>query len=218
MANKFKVNQLVLTNNTVTTTGNNLFVNGNQLYPSNNPQNYSTSGDLNNTSGVLALRIQSTGQTLLGLISASSAGVSTLNGQSGTINITGAGDVSVLVNGQNFTVSGATILGTWITLPWNNPIIWNTTVNVVEDRKRIVLTGDSSLVITGLYNGWAGALEIIQSGNSTTGYALALPAGTKVINSGSGILNLTRISGARDIAGFEYNGANLYCAIGNSFN
>ena len=146
MANKFKVNQLILTNNTVTTSGNDIYINGIIPYSGN-----------------------------------------VLN------------------------------LG-WNTLPWNNPIIWNATLNSVEDRIRIVLTGNSTLNISGLYNGWAGAAEIIQSGNSTSGYSLGLPSNTKVINSGSGILNLTRISGARDIAGFEYNGFTLFCALGNSFN
>lgn len=267
MANKFRVNQLLLTNNTVTTTGNNIYVNGLGNYTTDNPLGFATSGNLTNASGALSSQTQASGSFLFGLINASSAGVSSLNGQSGAINFTGAGNASVIVNGQNFTISGNTghlvgyatinnllltgqqawtsannnatnlsgnlqttgstldnkinslsgMASTWSTLSWVSTINWNVTTGIFEDRKRIVLTGDAILAINGLYNGWAGALEVVQSGNSTTGYSLTLPAATKVLNSGAGILNLTRISGTRDIAGFEYNGANLFCALGNSF-
>jgi hypothetical protein len=246
MANKFKVNQLILTNNTVSTTGNNIYINGLGAYTSDNPSGFIINSNLTSASGVLALSTQNTGQTLLALITASNAGVSSLNGQSGTLTLMGGGNVSVGVNGQNITISGNTgslinyatinnlaitgstldnkinaLSGTinpWINLTWANPLIWNVVTGFFEDRKRIILTGDSTLNISGLYNGWAGTLEIVQSGNSTTGYNLTLPSNTRVINSGLGAVSLTRNSGARDILGLEYNGTTLFCAIGNNFN
>lgn len=64
-------------------------------------------GLVQNMSGDLSSRLGATGSTLFNLISASSAGVGSLNGQSGALSLTGAGSVSVLVNGQTITVSGS---------------------------------------------------------------------------------------------------------------
>ena len=87
------------------------------------------------------------------------------------------------------------------------------------------MTGNTTLNITGLYNGWDGALKTIQSGNSTTGYLLNLTGFTTlhnavqpiVMNAGSGIPNLTMLSGAIDVLGFEYDGSVLLTAVGNYF-
>lgn len=65
--------------------------------------NYITS-----TSGNLSTRLYQTGNTLLGLISAASAGVSSLDGKSGILILTGAGNVTVIVDAQTLTVSGNT--------------------------------------------------------------------------------------------------------------
>lgn len=75
--------------------------------------------NLSEASGVLHDQIEQTGSYLydtttgasgylLGLINASSAGVSSINGLSGALNIAGAGNVSVTANGQTITVSGDT--------------------------------------------------------------------------------------------------------------
>jgi hypothetical protein len=53
-------------------------------------------------------QLNATGSYLLGLISASSAGVSSINGSSGILNLGGAGNVSVTTVGQNITISGNT--------------------------------------------------------------------------------------------------------------
>jgi hypothetical protein len=60
--------------------------------------------------GVLApqTRLDATGAFLLSQISASSAGVGSLNGLSGIVSISGLGNVSVSLNGQNIRVSGDT--------------------------------------------------------------------------------------------------------------
>lgn len=67
------------------------------LYPIHNPNNYSNSGNL-----------YQTGANLLLLITAASAGVSSLNGASGILNIVGVGNNTVTTNGQTITVSGIT--------------------------------------------------------------------------------------------------------------
>jgi hypothetical protein len=66
------------------------------------------SGIVNVDGGNLSSRIESTGSTLYGLIQASSAGVSALNGRSGTLTLTGAGNVTISITGQTFTISGNT--------------------------------------------------------------------------------------------------------------
>ena len=50
-----------------------------------------------------------TGITLIGLINAASAGVSSINSQSGVLNLNGANNISVLTSGQTITVSGSGI-------------------------------------------------------------------------------------------------------------
>ena len=53
-------------------------------------------------------QLTQTGAILISLISAASAGVASINGASGTMTIDGAGNVSVITNGQTITVSGDT--------------------------------------------------------------------------------------------------------------
>lgn len=105
----------------------------------------------------------------------------------------------------------------WNNLSWGNTTNWNTNNQSVEDKAILTLTGNTTLSINSLFNGWNGVLEVIQSGISTTGYTLTLPALTRVINAGSGLANLTMTSGAIDMLGFSYNGTNLFLAIGNNF-
>ena len=97
-------------------------------------------------------------------------------------------------------------------------VVWNAQTNVVEDHKILILTGNSSLSISGLYNGWCGVLQTIQSGLSSSGFLLTLPSGARVINNNSGVLNLTNISGAIDMIGLVYDGMKLFASIGNYFN
>lgn len=89
----------------------------NSFYPLNsNPNGYLTgstgglasTGYVTGVSGALDSRLASTGNFLYGLIQASSAGVSSINGQSGSITFTGAGNVVVSLAGQAFTFSGDT--------------------------------------------------------------------------------------------------------------
>jgi hypothetical protein len=128
------------------------------------------------------------------------------------------------MNGQNIIISGTSNSGniaisTWSQLTWNTTTIWSAATNVYEDRRILVMTGNTTLSITNLYNGWAGLLETIQSGNNApSGYSLFLPANTKVMNGGSGAVYLTSGFGAFDIVGFQYDGTNLFANMANLFN
>lgn len=63
---------------------------------------------VNNASGVLRTDLIATGSYLYGLIQASSAGVSSLNGRSGTMTLSGTGNVTVINSGQTLYISGNT--------------------------------------------------------------------------------------------------------------
>jgi hypothetical protein len=77
-----------------------------QFYAASNPANYITGVDLSSyaTTGY----VTGVSGYLASLISASSAGVGTLNGLSGSLTIAGAGNNSVSVAGSTITVSGNT--------------------------------------------------------------------------------------------------------------
>lgn len=90
--------QLIISDgSTVSIDWNNKIISGNW-----NSNNFNLSGHIVAT----ANNLQSTGQTLFNLINASNAGVSSLNSKSGIINLTGAGNTTVFINGQTFTISG----------------------------------------------------------------------------------------------------------------
>ena len=61
-----------------------------------------------NVSGALSSRIASTGSNLLTLIQSASGGVPSINGISGALTLTGGGNVSVIITGKVFTISGNT--------------------------------------------------------------------------------------------------------------
>jgi hypothetical protein len=90
----------------------NSFVTGLVVRP-NQTGNFADKTYVSNVSGALDSRLQSTGSFLYNLIQASSAGVAALNGLSGTLTLTGAGNVVVSSTGQVITVSGAT--GSFVT-------------------------------------------------------------------------------------------------------
>ncbi|MCK9282303.1 MAG: hypothetical protein M0P71_16930 [Melioribacteraceae bacterium] len=113
--------------------------------------------------------------------------------------------------------SGYTILSnlrsTWVNLSCSTITNWTTNPLTFEDKAKLALSGTSTLNISGLYDGWMGVLQTVQSGS---GFNLLLPSGTKVANNGSGIVYLTTgISGAIDTISFAYDGTNLFANIGN---
>jgi hypothetical protein len=88
------------------TTGNRVLISGGG--GSQDLSAYATITLVTGVSGHLSNRLGDTGSYLLGLISASSAGVSSINSSSGVITIAGAGSITVTTVGQSITVSGST--------------------------------------------------------------------------------------------------------------
>lgn len=100
------VNLVATGNNFLSVNGNSIIISGSGVIP--DLSNYVTLAALDTTSGILNSKIDNSGAYLFGLINSSSAGISSINTKSGILSLTGAGTVSVIVNGQNFIFSGDT--------------------------------------------------------------------------------------------------------------
>lgn len=134
------LNNLTISGNTVVT--------GGPYYTFDNPSNFANSGNIQstgqtlytyitNTSGNLDTRLYQTGSNLLALISASAAGVSSISVtghavQSGSINFTGAGNVTVLTGINNTIIFSGDIstLATIINLASTGSTLYNDIVSL----------------------------------------------------------------------------------------
>jgi hypothetical protein len=152
-----------------------------QFYAASNPANYITGVDLSSyaTTGY----VTGVSGYLASLISASSAGVGTLNGLSGTITVAGAGNNSVTVAGSTITVSGSTgfltgyqPIGSYVTASQTGGFL---TTGAGDARyyplssnpsSYLVAADVSNLASTGYVTGVSGHLQGQINGiNSTTG-------------------------------------------------
>ena len=181
------------------------------------------SGDTNNgliinninLTGVLTNSFYPLSGNPSGYILPSQTGSFITTGQTGAFGGGGGGTGNYYPSNSN--PSGYTNSPSFSNLTWGTTTTWNCLSGVTEDKKILILTGNTTLSVTGLYNGWCGVLETIQSGISSSGYLLTLPSNTKVMNGGSGIATLTSTSGAIDFLGFIYDGTRLAVNIGNNF-
>lgn len=87
-------------------------------------------------------------------------------------------------------------------------INWNL---AVAGTKRVKLSGNRSLNITGLQPGSEGRLIIQQ--DSIGMRKLSLPSNSFVNNEGNGVLTLSQPAGTSDIATFLYDGVNFYWTL-----
>ena len=183
-----------------------------------NLSSYATYNQLVNTSGVLQTEITQTGATLLSLIHASSAGVSTLNGQSGNLNITGTGMVVVTIDGQNIVISGisgASGGGGGTGVPSINNI--SSAVFITGTGNLSVYVASDTLYISGNYNDAINISGNLQSTGSTL-YNLIIGSATNlsgnIQNTGNSLYNyILGLSG-----NLQQTGSNLYGIIYNKDN
>lgn len=118
MVNAFK--EIRLTSSYINATGGQLKVN-NELVTYQ-----SETGRLLNYSGVLDNRLHQTGVNLLALINASSAGVGSIDGLSGNLDITGAGNIVTTINGSTIILSGdVSSLATIVNLSSTGSTLYN---------------------------------------------------------------------------------------------
>lgn len=156
------------------------------FYGLNNSNAYSTSGNLLSTSGALAA-----------LISDSSAGVATLNSQSGVINLIGTGIISVSNIGQNIYVSGnVSGLATSGALSSASGALQNQ-INIIDGQTGNYylnsnpsgfITGNNLYVTTGQSGQFASATSLLLTGQ-------ILQSEINVLDSVTGLFVLTANSG-----------------------
>lgn len=140
--------------------------------------------NLINASGLLNYQI-TTGASgyLVSLISAASAGVSSINGVSGVVTVNGAGGINVVTNGQTITVSGQN----WLTTG-------------AGDIRYYLNSNPSGFITTGQTGQFASVTQLNSLSGfvvTTSGYLLSQIAAT------SGVLNLS----------LTQTGANLYTLL-----
>ncbi len=200
--------------NTVYVLGNTVYISGigstgagttidtGLFYPASNPQHYITSGDVSTVSGVLqgninsvATNLGATGSYLFGLINASSAGVGSINSTSGNLAFTGAGNVSIIVNGQQFTVSGAT--GIYSSFyQTSNPYEFAQSGNVaatgnsLQNQITILNSATGSYYLNSNPNSFATSGNLQSTGIALINYVNSLSGRVISLNSLNGVLNI----------------------------
>jgi hypothetical protein len=93
-------------------------------------------------------------------------------------------------------------------------VSWDFTGYPLRNAK-VTLGGNRTLDIDNCPNGAAGVLIVIQDG--TGGRTLALPAGSKVIDGGAGVVTLSSAPGKIDILSFVFDGTTYYWTYGTNF-
>ena len=128
--------------------------------------------------------------------------------QRADLNFTGDG-VSVADAGAKTVVTIGS--GAFETLVDATTVNWD-----LDDGKTAVVTlgGNRTLAITNQANGMFGLLKVIQSGGSNT---LLLPANSKVVDGGGGVIALSSGAGDIDILTFVYDGTDFLWNIGRDY-
>jgi hypothetical protein len=108
--------------------------------------------------------------------------------------------------GTSTTLSTLTDAGT---------VTWNYTTQGAEAQ--VILGGNRTLSITNLPT-TVTYFTLTVKQDATGGRTLTLPALTKVINSGAGVVTLSTAANAIDILSFRWDGTILFCTYGKSYN
>lgn len=95
-------------------------------------------------------------------------------------------------------------------------ITWDYATQGIEAK--VTLAGNRTLSITNLPAGKVVYLTLGVTQDATGSRTLTLPAGTKVINGGAGLVMLTTTASATDMLCFRWNGTTLFCTIGKNYN
>jgi hypothetical protein len=161
----------------------------------------------------LSGNLSQTGAILMNLISAASAGVSSINGQSGVISIAGAGNTSVTNNGQTIIVSGDTgVYANFATL--TNLALTGQQAWTAANNNAINLSGNLTQTGITLINELASiSNRLTSSGIDLMSMILASSTGVQSINSftghvvitGAGGITVTNQVGLITISGLDYS-------------
>lgn len=102
----------------------------------------------------------------------------------------------------------------FVTLTDGATITWDFDNYPLRNAK-VTLGGNRTLAITNIASGAAGILIVTQDGSG--GHSLALPAGSKVIESGAGVIPLSSGAGDIDILSFIYDGSTFFWTYGSDY-
>lgn len=118
----------------------------------------------------------------------------------------GADEINVLMAVPAESISGnpaVTVLSDGATVTWDLDISTNAKVTIVGNR---------TLDVTNVASGDSGTIIVIQGSGGN--HTLALPAGSKVVNGGSGAVTLSTGAGDIDILSFLFDGNSYFWNIG----
>lgn len=121
------------------------------------------------------------------------------------VDVKGKGNYDSTLNAPNYTSTYQTLSSGTVT--------WDQTKGATAT---VTLTGNSTLAISNAVAGMYGLIKVIQ--DATGGRTLALPAGSKVINGGAGVVTLTAAANAVDVLSYFYDGTNYYWTVGYNYN
>jgi hypothetical protein len=111
------------------------------------------------------------------------------------------------------TVSATGYSSTFQTLTYASSLTWDQTKGCTS---AVTLTGNATLSITNAVAGMYGLIRVTQ--DATGSRTLALPAGSKVINGGGGVVTLTTTADATDVLSYFYDGTGYYWTVGYNYN
>jgi hypothetical protein len=122
------------------------------------------------------------------------------------VDVHGRGNFDSTVNAPSYTSS-------FQTLTFGTTTTWDQTKGATA---AVTLTANATLSITNVVAGMYGLIRVTQ--DATGSRTLTLPAGSKVINGGGGVVALTTTAGATDVLSYFYDGTNYYWTIGYNYN
>jgi hypothetical protein len=122
------------------------------------------------------------------------------------VDVHGRGNFDSTLNAPAYT-------STFQTLTFGTTTTWDQTKGATA---AVTLTANATLSITNEVAGMYGLIRITQ--DATGSRTLTLPAGSKVINGGGGIVTLTTTAGATDVLSYFYDGVNYYWTVGYNYN
>lgn len=230
---------IILTNNRnlyLTKNNHNIGLTTSDGFTLNFTQDGATKAALNNNGDLNVSNLSMNGDTYLRRYSAANFGISSNSSSvfgglkvgflyatggiylTGNVAINNSSPVSAFDITGNITASGINLTSrAWSNLTWNTGTVWEANQFAINQKAVLVLTGNTTLQINNLYNGWEGTLKTLQSGANPSGYSLTVSPTPKVQNNGSGIIYLSSGVGLIDVLGFCYDGTDLLCNYGNTF-
>jgi hypothetical protein len=122
------------------------------------------------------------------------------------VDVHGRGNFDSTLNAPAYT-------STFQTLTFGSTTTWDQTKGATA---AVTLTANATLSITNVVAGMYGLIRVTQ--DATGSRTLTLPAGSKVINGGGGVVTLTTTAGATDVLSYFYDGTNYYWTVGYDYN